>query len=427
MPTAGAASRPLDVEIAIDTTGSMGPSIQQARENARQLIRDLRRIAPNLRVAIVQFRDSTDAPEYQVVQPMTASRAQIEAALNSLTAAGGGDAPEAHNLVFNRSYADPGNAIGWRANSRKIVIVISDQQPHGAGSAGIPNCTDTSADPNGLNTATELAGMRAAQRTLIMILQSSSAPAGLLDCYEAMADRAFQGGTAVNGDDDLVGVIDFVVGDAVGRRILVNVRAFANNVRNLPVFQLGRSRLNGSGIVLLRRNGQAVVPLRGQVLQLRDRDDLRDRRFSRHRVRVVVVRGDFQQFGNGVRIRNLPLFGRPFGSTVTIPGRVRVLTLVVRVVSTNLPGLCRRGTFGLIQVVDADTLIAGGRADQTRDRVETRFPVRGGPTRARDGGLSCRTHNHGWTNTNNPNTRPTAGGSSRGGHFAVVELTQRIG
>jgi Mg-chelatase subunit ChlD len=160
----------------------MGPSIQQARENARQLIRDLRRIAPNLRVAIVQFRDSTDNPEYQVVQPMTASRAQIEAALNSLTAAGGGDAPEAHNLAFNRSYADPGNAIGWRANSRKIVIVISDQQPHGAGSAGIPSCTDTSADPNGLNTATELAGMRAAQRTLIMILQSSSAPAGLLDC-----------------------------------------------------------------------------------------------------------------------------------------------------------------------------------------------------------------------------------------------------
>ncbi len=77
--------------------------------------------------------------------------------------------------------------------------------------------------------------------------------------------------------------------------------------------------------------------------------------------------------------------------------------------------------------MDADAILPCGRADQTFDRAETRFPLRGGPTRARDRGLSCRTHDHGWTNFNNANTRPTAGGVSRGGHFAIVEIDQRIG
>jgi hypothetical protein len=425
MAPAARAATALDVEIAVDTTGSMQPSIAQATASARSLVRELRRIAPDLNVAIVQFRDAGDTPKYEIVQSMTKDAAAIDAALGRLSAGGGGDTPEAYNLVFRNSYADPSNALGWRAASRKVVVVIGDAEPHGAGSAGIPDCADTSTDPDSLNTASELAGMRAARRTLLMVRQGSSARASLA-CYRGLSARAFTGGGALDGDDGLVEAVDLLVGGAVARRVAVNVRAFANNVRNLPSFQLGRSRLAGRGIVLLRKDGRSVVPWRARPLRLTDRDDVRDRRYPRHRVTVQVINGEYRQFAGSVRTRQLPVFARQVGSRFTIPGPVRVLTLRVRVIRTNLPGLCRRGTRGVIRVIDSSALLSGGRSDQTWDIVETRFPLRGGPTRATDGGLSCRTHNHGWTNADNANTQPRGGGLSRRGHYAVVSLTPRI-
>jgi hypothetical protein len=82
-----------------------------------------------------------------------------------------------------------------------VVVVIGDAQPHGAGTSGLTGCTDNTVDHYGLNTADVLAGMRAAKRTLVMIRQASPEATASLACYEAMAERAYEGGAARNGGE----------------------------------------------------------------------------------------------------------------------------------------------------------------------------------------------------------------------------------
>jgi VWA domain-containing protein len=196
-PLASAAAAPegpaLDVVIAIDTTGSMTPSIEQAKRDARQVVIDTQAAIPGSRFAVVQFRDSTDAVEYQLIQPMTAEPDQIVAALTPLYADGGDDSPEAYNLVFTRVASDP--EIGFRPEARRLLVVIGDAEPHGAGKAGLAGCSDTSPDPHGLAAPAALEGLRNARISLSMILQSASASTAL-ECYRSLAAGAFGQGSA---------------------------------------------------------------------------------------------------------------------------------------------------------------------------------------------------------------------------------------
>ena len=212
-PRAASKAAAIDVEIAIDTTGSMGSSIAQAQADAKGLVRDVRARYSSTRFAVVQFRDSYDTPEYQVMQKMTSNGTTIDTSIDGLYAGGGGDSPEAHNLVFQNAL-DPTNPIGWRAGARRILVVISDAEPHGAGTAGFAGCVDTSADPHGLNTATVLANLKAARVTVLMVRQAATASASL-KCYQSLAAAGYKGGAAKNGGDKLVDVVEAMIVKAV--------------------------------------------------------------------------------------------------------------------------------------------------------------------------------------------------------------------
>jgi von Willebrand factor type A domain len=206
-----AASKPvtLDVEIAIDTTGSMSSSIAQAQTDAKSLVSDIRARYASAEFSTVQFRDSSDTPEYQIMQAMTGDATAIDTSIDTLTADGGGDSPEALNLVFQNAL-DPANPIGWRAGSRRILVVISDAEPHGAGTAGFKGCVDTSADPHGLSTSTVLANLKATGVTVLMVRQASSATA-TLECYQSLAAAGYPTGSAKNGGDKLVDVVEAMI------------------------------------------------------------------------------------------------------------------------------------------------------------------------------------------------------------------------
>jgi hypothetical protein len=196
--TVGVPAKPpkADIEIAIDTTGSMTPSINQAKADATNLVNLVQASVADTQIAVVQFRDSGDTPEYQVVQGLTTSASDVQNAINSLSASGGGDAPEAYNLVFKNSVEDLD--IAWRPDSRKFVVVIGDAQPHGnLATQGFAGCDNVSADPHGLVTTTELAEMNNNQRTLMMILQQASTTTTNLTCYQSLAAAGFSGGQAV--------------------------------------------------------------------------------------------------------------------------------------------------------------------------------------------------------------------------------------
>ena len=230
-----------DIEIAIDTTGSMIDSIAQAKADATDLVNQIQSSIPDARFAVVDFKDSGDgADEYRLLQPMTGSASAVQSAINTMSPVGGGDHPEAHNLVFNKSYSDA--AIGFRATARKFVVVLSDAQPHGAADAGLAGCTDRSPDPHGLVTTTELANMNAAELTLFMVRQIPTSTASL-QCYQSIAALAFTGGVGVNSGTALGAQIVALINSAsqsINQVVLsVTPAAFASWVSFAPASPYG--------------------------------------------------------------------------------------------------------------------------------------------------------------------------------------------
>jgi hypothetical protein len=202
------ATTPVDVEIAIDGTGSMTDAIARAANQAAQLTTHATALLPDIRFAVVAFRDRhASLGEYQLLQPFTADTSQLKSAIDRIKTkpyAGKGGA-ESYNLAFQRSYSD--NQMGWRPSARKIVVVLGDAEPNGAGTAGLPGCKDRSSDPHGLSTPQELARMRAAARTLFMVRVHSAGLSASLDCYKSIAAGAFVGGTARDEGSNLAAVI----------------------------------------------------------------------------------------------------------------------------------------------------------------------------------------------------------------------------
>ncbi|HEV3364178.1 MAG TPA: vWA domain-containing protein [Acidimicrobiia bacterium] len=201
---------PVDIALVFDTTGSLGSTLATAKEQAAGIVSDIRHHVPDVRFAVAQFKDKGDRPEYRVEQKMTASADAVSGAVGRLRSSGGGDLPEAYNFVFEQSFTpEMGGPLGWRASSRKFVVVIGDAEPHGAGSAGIEGCEDTSADPHELNTATVLESLSAAGRTLVMVhvenhhaFMLKQQPASF-ECYQGLATAA--DGVAVEGHHDGLG------------------------------------------------------------------------------------------------------------------------------------------------------------------------------------------------------------------------------
>jgi hypothetical protein len=200
----------LDVEIAIDGTASMGSAIAEAKKSGVGITDGLVSLLPDTRFSVVVFRDhGNPAGEYALLQPFTSDREQIRQALNKITATFNPDPnntkAESYNLAFRKSYSD--QQMGWRPSARKIVLVLGDAQPHGAGKDGLPGCTDRTQDPENLSTARELANMRAAGRTLVMVREHSKELSVSLQCYQSIAAGAYAGGLARDAGSDLVSTI----------------------------------------------------------------------------------------------------------------------------------------------------------------------------------------------------------------------------
>jgi len=124
-----------DVLFAFDTTGSMGPVLSSAKTNALGIMSDLAVLIPDIQFGVVDFRDYPISPlgdpgdwAYMLRQPMTSNRTAVETAINATNHGGGSDGPEAYSRVLYESYSD--SSIGWRADSRRFVLVFGDNVPH---------------------------------------------------------------------------------------------------------------------------------------------------------------------------------------------------------------------------------------------------------------------------------------------------------
>lgn len=123
---APAANAHLDVAFVIDTTGSMGGEVAEAKARVQELTAALQRRRPHetLRWAIVAYRDKGDAYLTQVLD-FTADVDKAQAFLHSLDVDGGGDGPEDMLGAIDATLA-----LQWAQDADKMAYLIADAPPH---------------------------------------------------------------------------------------------------------------------------------------------------------------------------------------------------------------------------------------------------------------------------------------------------------
>jgi hypothetical protein len=123
----------LDLVFVMDTTGSMGPELNDLQANLVGIIRVLSRLASSLRIGFVAYKDRGDAyltKVYPLERMNEAHAAELVNFVNGLHAQGGGDDPEPVDEALKAALAMP-----WRADAQGRIIVIGDAPAHQHGQA----------------------------------------------------------------------------------------------------------------------------------------------------------------------------------------------------------------------------------------------------------------------------------------------------
>ncbi|HMQ21815.1 MAG TPA: VWA domain-containing protein, partial [Planctomycetota bacterium] len=114
----------LEIVFCFDSTGSMGPVLDDAKDDMLELFDLMHELVPTVRLGIVTYRDRGDSYVTRETR-LGIGRFEALAFLSSVTADGGGDYPEAVEEALNVTRKLP-----WKAGSRKVAILIGDAPPH---------------------------------------------------------------------------------------------------------------------------------------------------------------------------------------------------------------------------------------------------------------------------------------------------------
>ncbi|MGI9515908.1 MAG: vWA domain-containing protein [Pirellulaceae bacterium] len=117
----------LEIVITFDSTGSMEGEIQEVKNKIERMGNVLFRMIPKTRISVCTYRD---VGARYVVQglPLTDNLGDIVNFLESISAAGGGDDPEAVNAGLE--WAIQQNQ--FRPAARKVILLFGDAPPHAA-------------------------------------------------------------------------------------------------------------------------------------------------------------------------------------------------------------------------------------------------------------------------------------------------------
>jgi hypothetical protein len=124
----------LDVAIVVDSTGSMQNVIDAMKNRLDDLAVTMQRLVPTARVGAVAFRDRDDgkvatAPrksEDFLVKwsDLTFNVKKVQAFLNGIVAEGGGTGRSGEGA------GDRGRQLKWRADAKKVIILVGSSPPH---------------------------------------------------------------------------------------------------------------------------------------------------------------------------------------------------------------------------------------------------------------------------------------------------------
>ncbi|MCA6365154.1 MAG: hypothetical protein IM638_19135 [Bacteroidetes bacterium] len=122
--------RRADVYFLADTTGSMGAYLNAVKTGAANIFSALTGLGIDIAFGAGNYKDNTDPYFFQHQQALTTDTSLVTAAINSWTASGGADTPEGQFFALNALAQPPGTSIGWRANSKRIIVWFGDAPGH---------------------------------------------------------------------------------------------------------------------------------------------------------------------------------------------------------------------------------------------------------------------------------------------------------
>ena len=175
---ASAAVAPADIYFLADNTGSMTSVIAAVQAGASAILSGLGPLG-GLQFGVGDYRDFDNAGDtsaaFRNIQPITASTAAVTAAINTWSANGGGDLPEAQFYALDQVAGS--SAINWRPGVKHIVVWLGDAPGHD------PICAAASGLPYDITEASVTAKLVASQITVlaVSVFDGYADPNGLND------------------------------------------------------------------------------------------------------------------------------------------------------------------------------------------------------------------------------------------------------
>ena len=127
-PNAGVAKA--DVYLLADTTGSMDPILAAVQAGANSIVGDDFGTI-DIAFGVGNYKDlPADNPPFVHQQDPTTNNAAVTAAINAWAASGGNDTPEGQLFALHMLGEAPGGAIGWRPDSKRIIVWFGDAPGH---------------------------------------------------------------------------------------------------------------------------------------------------------------------------------------------------------------------------------------------------------------------------------------------------------
>jgi Mg-chelatase subunit ChlD len=120
----GTGTTGLDVVFVVDSTGSMGGQIAQAKQFAAGMASQVRALRG--RVALVEYRDAGDEFVARTLTGLTEDLPKFQDDLASINVGGGGDTPEATLAALMQGF----NSLDWRPGATKAAVVLTDAGYH---------------------------------------------------------------------------------------------------------------------------------------------------------------------------------------------------------------------------------------------------------------------------------------------------------
>lgn len=229
-----------DVLFAIDLTNSMGQEREQLQAVMQDVVDRLRGLVPDVAFGLASYRDyftsgggfdpcTYNAGTYggfgdwpwRVEQAVTTDRALIQAAVDALPPAGGGnDGPEACSRMMLEAAEDP--AVAWRPGARRLLVSLSDAVPHDCnlveclGGSGTPFGPDLGRDgqPDTGDEIAVLDAVDALVREGVTLLHLDSSGGAVLDgftlqeIWNCWAQRTGGEAVALAADGSVPGGVD---------------------------------------------------------------------------------------------------------------------------------------------------------------------------------------------------------------------------